>query len=106
MEAAPKVIPITGGARRVGRADALPMARAGYDIAFTYHRSAVDAATLSREIQELGRQCIAIAADFSSPDDAVAGVLSDFQAQFDRLDVLVNNASVYRPGNLQSAPRE
>lgn len=93
---AAKVALITGGARRVGRAVVLALAETGYDIAFTYHHSADDAAALVAQLREAGRIAHALPIDLAEPDAADA--LHDaFVRHFDRLDALVNNAAIFAP---------
>jgi pteridine reductase len=88
---------ITGGARRVGRAIALRLADEGFDIAFTYHTSTAPAQQLRDEITQKGRQCLALTADLTEPQPTVNSIYTQFSAKFTRLDLLVNNASLYQP---------
>jgi pteridine reductase len=96
-----KVALITGGARRVGRAIAVRLAEAGYDVAFTYFNSAADAQSLSQEIAAINRKAVGICADLTDLPASIETVAKEFQAAFDRLDLLVNNASIYQPSGLQ-----
>src|SRR5688500_18040655 len=96
----PRVALVTGGARRVGRAIVQRLAEAGFDIAFTYNRSRSAAEELSHNLSALGRRVAMIPADFTDPEAAVASLVQSFRAQFNRLDVLVNNASLYEPSSL------
>ncbi len=57
---------VTGGARRIGRAIALALARAGADITITYRESASDAERTVHQICALGRRAQAIACDIRS----------------------------------------
>src|SRR5580658_981742 len=91
---------ITGAARRVGRAIALRLADEGFDIAFTYLHSVTDAQSLIAEVQTKGRRCLGIIADSFQPDAAAKAVVDKFSSFSNRLDVLVNNASVYEPSAL------
>jgi pteridine reductase len=102
----PKVALITGAAKRVGRAIALKLAREGFDIAFTYRGSEAEARDLEKQIQKLGRQCLAIKADFTNPTLASQTVSTAFTSKFNRLDALINNASLYQPSSLQDATDE
>ncbi len=89
---------VTGGAIRLGRAIALGLARAGADVAITYSSSADAAEETVSEIRALGRRAISLRADFSAdfgPDALVARVVSEMG----RLDVLVNSAAIFEPGN-------
>jgi pteridine reductase len=95
-----KVALVTGAARRVGRAIVQRLAEAGYDIAFTYNQSRSAAEDLCDSLMALGRRVAMIPADFTEPESAVASLAQSFRAQFDRLDALVNNASIYEPSSL------
>jgi pteridine reductase len=91
-----KVALVTGAARRVGRAIAVRLADAGMDVAFTFNQSADAARTLTAEIEAMGRRCLAIQVDNALPE-AAATIFGAVTAHFDRLDVLVNNASSFDP---------
>jgi len=81
---------VTGGARRIGRAISLALAEEGARVAIHCH-------TAVEESAELARRCpggIALQADLSEP--GIAEYLVDETCKrLGRLDVLVNNASVY-----------
>jgi len=91
---------ITGGAKRVGAAIARKLAREGFDIAITYHRSASDAANLCQELASASCKSVAVQADLANPDTAVEAILSAWETAFSRLDLLVNNASEFVPCGL------
>ncbi|MEX0775189.1 MAG: SDR family oxidoreductase [Phycisphaeraceae bacterium] len=97
----PKVALVTGGAKRVGRAVALTLAQAGMDIAITYRRSADEAKQVVRDIEALGRRALAIRVDLAKAD-AAERVYAAFTRRFDRLDALINNASVFAAARLGS----
>lgn len=85
---------VTGGARRIGRAIALVLARAGADVTITYRESESDARETTNEIQHLGQRAQSILCNVRSEysvRDAVAATVR-FHG---RLDILVNNAAVY-----------
>src|SRR5687767_14745035 len=96
-----RVALVTGGAKRVGRAIVERLAEAGFDIAFTFHQSSGDAVSLERQLQEMGRTVVAAPVDLTDPAKAVAALHAAVTSRFGRLDVLVNNASMYLPGKLQ-----
>jgi pteridine reductase len=98
-----RVALITGAARRVGRAVALRMADAGYHIAFTYLNSEADANALVEQIKAKSRRCLAIRADLTQPESAAAAIGAQLSSQFQRLDLLHNNASLYEPSSLAQA---
>jgi pteridine reductase len=90
---------VTGGARRVGRATCLELARAGCDIIVTYRDSSADAQSLLTTLRDLGAcaSCVHLPLDDLSEVDAAARSIA---ASHSRCDVLVHNASVYEPAPL------
>jgi pteridine reductase len=95
-----KVALVTGGAKRVGRAIVQKLADEGFDVAFTYLSSEAEASAFEHELTTAGRRAMAIHADLTQPDTAPSAIFDAFKQQFDRLDVLVNNASLFLPGRL------
>ncbi len=91
-----KVALVTGGAKRVGRAIALTLAEAGYDIAYTWNKSKQEAQELEKEISLIGRKSESIQVDKNDPK-AVEIVFDQFNKNFNRLDALINNASCFEP---------
>jgi len=87
---------VTGGARRVGRAVALELARAGMHVAITYNRSRTEAEEVVTEAGRLGRKAIAIRVEMAD-SDAADQIYRAVTQQFDRLDALINNASIFDP---------
>lgn len=81
---------VTGGARGIGKAVVVGLARAGADVVTCYQRNEEAAAALVRELKELPGEHQVIRADVREPGD-VAGLI---RACGPRLDVLVHNAGV------------
>lgn len=94
MNASPRPVAcVTGGARRVGRAVALELARRGCDLAVTYHRSEAEALSLLAEARALGA---AVRLDRLDVDDLGAvEAYGERLSRASRVDVLVHNASIY-----------
>jgi NAD(P)-dependent dehydrogenase (short-subunit alcohol dehydrogenase family) len=83
---------ITGGDSGIGRAVAVLYAREGADVAIVYLSSHEDAEETKRCVEQEGRQCLLIPGDVKDSKfckDAVEKTV----AEFDRLDILVNNAA-------------
>ncbi len=87
---------VTGGGRRIGRAIALALARAGAIVAVNYNRSKAEARATTLEISKLGVETIALRADVSRPAQ-VRAMFRAVEKRFGRLDVLVNNAAIFFP---------
>ena len=90
---------ITGGAVRVGRTLSLGLARQGYDLLVNYHSSGAEARDLVQQVEKLGRRCVLAQADLSDVS-AVDSVIEAVGRDYGRLDVLVNNASIFGKGSL------
>lgn len=90
---------VTGGAVRLGRAIALALAAAGYDIALHYGRSAEAAARTADEIRSLGAACATFAVDLRAADE-LPGLVAGAHAAFPGLSALVNSASAYTQASI------
>ena len=84
---------VTGSASGIGRAAALRLARAGYDVAINYRRSEDGARCTVAELESLGGRHLALRGDVSD-DTAVAAMVAAVGDAYGRLDVLVNNAGI------------
>ncbi len=94
---ADKVALITGASRGIGRACAIELAKAGYDIAVSYAGNDEAANNTINELLALGVK--AKAYKFNVADkEACAKAVEEVLADFGKLDVLVNNAGITRDG--------
>ncbi len=100
-----KSVLVTGGARRIGRAIALTLARAGADVAISYRASEADAAQTAAEIAAFGHRSLAVSCDVRS-EASVRAAVAQVIAAFGRLDILVNNAAVFASAALESLTLE
>ena len=105
MEIEGKIGLVTGGAHRVGRALVLGLARAGADVAIHYHRSDDEAAETAAEVRALGRRAETFRADLSDPE-AVRGLATSVADAMGRLDILVNNASLFESARFEDVTFE
>jgi NAD(P)-dependent dehydrogenase (short-subunit alcohol dehydrogenase family) len=87
---------VTGAARRLGRAIALELARHGFDIALHYRGSAADAQATVAELRACGVRADTFQADLAIEADCRA-LVPAVAARFERLDAVVNSASVFEP---------
>ncbi len=94
MELTNKVVLITGAAMRVGRVIALTLARQGCHIVMTYLNEAEPYQATAAEIQAKGVEALALPMNVQTPGDP-ARVAAATLERFGRVDILVNNASVW-----------
>ena len=90
-----KVALVTGGAKRLGKAAGLALAKAGADVAITFLASAKEAQQTAKQIENLGVRSLAVPCDVTDPKSvrtAIAAVVRKFSG----LDILVNNAGRYQ----------
>jgi len=92
----PKFALITGGGVGIGKASALALARAGWNVAVTGRRLE-PLQKAAEEIEALGRRGLAFSADVGDPE-SVAKLFAEVESEFGRLDLLFNNAGVSAPG--------
>ena len=94
MTSSAPVALVTGGAVRIGRALALGLAEAGFDVVVSYRSSAGPAEEVRDRIEALGRRCALVRGDLGVPDDieGIAGAVADAHG---RLDLLVNSAASF-----------
>ncbi len=86
---------VTGGSRGIGKACALELAKAGYDIVINYAGNEEAANKTVSEIKDLGQNAVAKKFDVSNKE-AVDGAIEEIIKEFGRIDVLVNNAGITR----------
>ncbi len=84
---------VTGGARGIGRAIALRLAKEGADVAICDLNTDVMAPVVA-EIQTLGRKAVAVVCDVSKFEEARRAVEEAVAGLGGRLDILVNNAGI------------
>jgi NAD(P)-dependent dehydrogenase (short-subunit alcohol dehydrogenase family) len=94
MELQGQVAIVTGAGRGIGRATALELARMGADVVI----AEVDTGGADKTaalVQDLGRRAAVVATDVTRRAD-LAALVERSLAAFGRIDVLVNNAGIYR----------
>jgi hypothetical protein len=96
---------ITGAARRLGRAIALSLAREGVHVVIHYNRSQTDAESLRREVESLGASAWLAQGDLADPRQTEA-VFDQALACAGAVDILVNNASIFREDTVWDAGAE
>ena len=91
---------VTGGARRIGRAIALALARAGYRVVVHANRSREAARALAVEIAAQGGFAAVALADLARHEDVQRLVPAAAELAGQPLTLLVNNASAFEPDEI------
>lgn len=100
-----KIAIVTGGGVRLGRAMALALAEQGAHVAVHYNASAGPARQVVEQIAALGVQALAVQADLSQPHLA-SSIVERTVVHFGRVDILVNSAAIFEPGNWDDTDEE
>lgn len=86
---------VTGASRGIGRAIALALATEGAKVVVNYARSSGAADAVVAEIQAMGGEAIALQADVAQ-ESQVEGLIKAVMDQWQRINILVNNAGITR----------
>jgi pteridine reductase len=87
-----RVALVTGSGKRLGRAVAIGLAEQGADVVIHYRSSETEAREAVAEIEKLGRRSVALQADLAQVSE-LPQLFQKVQANFGRLDILVNSAA-------------
>jgi short-subunit dehydrogenase len=89
---------VTAATKGMGRAIALKLAQSGYNVAICA-RNASEVAAFTAELEHYQIKAIGLAADCGNKEEVYR--FAEFvSAQFDTIDVLVNNAGIFLMGSL------
>ncbi|MEZ5229171.1 MAG: SDR family oxidoreductase [Acidimicrobiales bacterium] len=88
---------VTGGGRGIGRGIAVGLAADGFDVVVTYRRDADAANEAVAEIESMGRQGLAVAADVSKTEDNEHTIAATLE-RFGHIDALVSNGGIASRG--------
>jgi NAD(P)-dependent dehydrogenase (short-subunit alcohol dehydrogenase family) len=101
----PRVALVTGSAKRIGRAIALALAGAGFDLAIHHRDSREEAEETAAAVRATGRRAAILRADLAREAE-VESLIPDATAALGPVGVLVNNASTFERDEWDSATRE
>jgi 3-oxoacyl-[acyl-carrier protein] reductase len=93
------VVLVTGGSKGIGKAIACAFAQRGASVVINYGHDETAARQAQAEIQQAGGRALIQPADITRSEE-VGRMFKEILAQFQRLDVLVNNAGVIRDGHM------
>ncbi|MDU5396366.1 MAG: 3-oxoacyl-[acyl-carrier-protein] reductase [Negativicoccus succinicivorans] len=86
---------VTGASRGIGRAVAVALAQAGYDVAINYSSNVSAAEEVAQTVKACGQKAILVQGDVSQKEEAER-IVAETQKEFSHIDVLVNNAGITR----------
>ena len=92
-----KLALVTGASRGIGKACAIELAKAGYDIIINYAGNVEAANRTVEEIKALGVEAAAYRFDVSNKEEVDKNI-AEIVEKYGRIDVLVNNAGITRDG--------
>jgi 3-oxoacyl-[acyl-carrier protein] reductase len=95
MASESRVALITGGAKGIGRGVALDLADNQWSVAICYRTSGKEAEEVIAAVKARGVKGLAVQADVSDPDAAVA-LVRRVQTEWGRIDALINGAGPYQ----------
>lgn len=96
---------VTGAGKGIGRAIALNLAQAGYDVAINYSTSREGAEEVAAMARDSGARACAYQADVKQVGQ-IAGMFEAVERDFGRLDLLVNNAGITKFASVLTATEE
>jgi glucose 1-dehydrogenase len=88
-----KTVLVTGASKGIGRTLAIGLAAEGANVVVNYNSDQEGARRTASEIVALGRRTLVVKADIASVRQ-IQKMFERIRAEFDRLDVLVNNAGI------------
>ena len=100
-----KVAIVTGASKGIGAGIAVRLAADGAQVVVNYSRNAEDADAVVQKIVAIGGRAIAVRADLAQPAQ-IQPLIDAAMNAYGRLDILVNNASVYKSDTLDTVTPE
>ncbi len=88
-----KILLVTGASAGIGAATARGAATHGFDVVVNYNSDRAGADAVAADVRAAGARAHVLQADVSDPEQ-IAAMFADIDAEFGRLDALVNNAGI------------
>lgn len=101
-----KVVLITGGAKRVGATICRELHAHGANLMIHYNTSKLEAKALQAELNLQRADSVSIIQGNLLNMAVVTSLVSETTKRFDRLDILINNASTYEPTDIGNINEE
>jgi NAD(P)-dependent dehydrogenase (short-subunit alcohol dehydrogenase family) len=96
-----KVVLVTGGTRGIGKAISLAFGQAKAKVIMVYYSNEVEAQKTQVEMRNMHQH--SIRCDVSKPEE-VRKMVKDIALKYGQIDILINNAGVYIPHEIDKIP--
>lgn len=101
-----KTVLVTGASKGIGKSTVLKFIKNGYNVVFTYLTDEENALKLEKELNEnYDALVLAVKTDISNEED-VKKLLKIVKQKFNKIDVLINNASYVQDNNYIDKTKE
>lgn len=100
-----KIALVTGSSRGIGRAVAVKLAKAGYDLCINYEKRDDKAEETAEMVRSLGRRAVTFKADVSDRE-AVGRMFAFVRENLGEVDLLVSNAGIAGQVQIQDLTKE
>ena len=97
---------MTGAGQRLGKAMALALGRAGYNVGVHYFSSSAEAEKVSTDINKVGGAAVPIQSNLGQEDDVAQLISKTSQAFSDRVSLLINCASIFENDDIQTMTQD
>ena len=84
---------VTGASHGIGKAIAIALAKAGYNVAINYHKNDKGASDTAAQVEAAGGKSLLLKADISDYAQ-ICSMFAAYEKEFKTIDLLVNNAGV------------
>ena len=91
MNSQRRIALVTGSSSGIGRAEAIALAKAGYNLVINYSKSSGEARKTAEACEQHGAETLVLQCDVADEASVIA-MMAAIKEKFGRLDVLCNNA--------------
>ncbi len=105
MEIENKFALVTGSAKRIGKEIVLSLAKDGCNVIVHYNRSETEAEEVRKLAESYGVKALKFKANLEKTEE-VLRLIEEIKKEVGRIDILVNNASIYYPTKLDEITDE